>query len=251
MRVIAVVVFMSLATSSVAFAQLSPDQAKRAETHYKAGLELMSVENWEKAAEEFKAAVAIDPMMAMAHYNLGQCRMNQKRYVEAVSAFQDCRTAFERLASASQGEREARERQRRDEINELRDDLQRLQYLKDASAHTRIRMEERLRQLETMQYKDRAGEAMVPAGVYLALGSGYFRQGKLDDAEREYRQAISQDKKLGAAHNNLAVIYLMTGRAEEAETAIKQAERNGFSVNPALKNDVKAAKEKARDSAQK
>jgi AraC-like DNA-binding protein len=42
-----------------------------------------------------------------------------------------------------------------------------------------------------------------------------------------------------------------TGGPEEAETAIPEAVRNGFSVNPALKNDVKAAKEKARDSAQK
>jgi tetratricopeptide (TPR) repeat protein len=251
MRVIAAVVFLSLTSSSFAFAQLSPDQAKKAQAHYKAGLELMSAENWEKAAEEFKAAVSIDPLMAMAYYNLGQCRMSQKRYVEAVTAFQDCRSAFERLASASQAEREARERQRRDEVNELRDDLQRLRYLKQPSASLQIQMEERLRQLESIQYRDRAGDAMVPAGVYLALGSAYFRQGKLEDAEREYRQAIAQDKKLGAAHNNLAVIYLMTGRPEEAETAIKDAERNGFSVNPALKNDVKAAKEKARDSAQK
>ena len=244
MRLITAVLCLTLVAPAAAAQELSPDQSREAQRHYKAGLELMSAENWEKAAEEFKAAVAIDPLMAMAHYNLGQCRMNQKRYVEAVAAYQDCRSAFERFGTMSQRTREERERQRRDEINELRDDIQRLRYVKNASAQTSIQMEDRLRQLESMQFKDRAGETTVPAGVYLALGSGYFRQGKLEDAEREYRQAVALDKKLGAAHNNLAVIYLMTGRPNEAEESMKLAEKNGFRVNPAFKEDLKAAKAK-------
>jgi tetratricopeptide (TPR) repeat protein len=245
-----VVVLLLFITPATALGrQLPPDQALAAQQHYKAGLELMSAEKWDEAAERFKAAVDIDPLMAMAYYNLGQCRMNTKRYVEAVSAFQDCRTAFERLSSASKNEREERERQRRDEINELRDDINRLKYVKNASAGAAVQMEDRLRQLESMQHKDRAGDAAVPAGVYLALGSAYFRQGKVEDAEREYLEAIRQDAKLGPAHNNLAVIYLMTGRPNEAENAMKLAEKNGFRVNPAFKDDVKAAKEKMKNAA--
>jgi len=116
--------------------------------------------------------------------------------------------------------------------------------VKGASANTAIQMEDRLRQLESMQHKDRAGDSTVPAGVYLALGSAYFRQGHLEDAEREYLATVALDKKLGAAHNNLAVIYLMTGRPDEAEASMKLAEKNGFRVNPALKEDVKLARQK-------
>lgn len=250
MRLIpAVALLLFIIPGSAVGQQLAPDQARAAQQHYKAGVELMTAEKWDEAADRFKAAVEIDPLMAMAYYNLGQCRMNTKRYVEAVVAFQDCRSAFERLSSVSQNEREERERQRRDEINELRDDLNRLKYVKNAGTGVAIQMEDRLRQLESMQNKDRAGDAAVPAGVYLALGSAYFRQGKVEDAEREYLQAIKQDAKLGAAHNNLAVIYLMTGRPNEAENAMKLAEKNGFRVNPALKDDVKAAKEKMQNAA--
>jgi Tfp pilus assembly protein PilF len=252
MRLICAVVALMFFPAAATAQDLPPDRTHAAHQHYKAGVELMSSESWEQAAAEFKAAIAIDKTMAMAHYNLGQCRMNQKRYAEAVTAYEDCRTAFEGLSGLSQKEREARDRHRRDEINELKDDLTRLKSLKGAGdTHTTetamgMRMEERLRQLESMQSKDRAGDSMVPAGVYLALGSAYFRQGKLADAEREYRQALQHDPKLGAAHNNLAVIYLMSGKALEAEASMKLAEKNGFRVSPAFKDDVKAAKQKSQ-----
>ena len=168
------------------------ETSKEAERHYKLGVELLGSEAWEKAAEEFKAAIALDPLMVLAHYNLGQCRMAQKRFVEAVLAYQDCRTAFERLGTLSQKERGDRERARRDEINELKNDLARIRtdsrMIFNVQAQTTY-MEDRIRVLESMDYRD-ADVAKVPGEVYLALGSAYFRQEKLADAEREYREAI-------------------------------------------------------------
>ena len=50
--------------------------------------------------------------------------------------------------------------------------------------------------------------------------------------------------KLGQAHNNLAVICMLTGRLDEAEAEVKLAERNGFRVNPRFKDDLNAARKK-------
>ena len=61
------------------------------------------------------------------------------------------------------------------------------------------------------------------------------------DAEREYRAALAVDPKLGEAHNNLAVVCMLTGRFPDAEQEIKAAEKNGFKVNPQLKEDLKKA----------
>ena len=249
MPLLAAALSMTL-TGVLAGAPVQPHQVTEAQQRYKAGVELMAAGKCDEAAEQFKATVAIDPLMALAHYNLGQCHMSRKEYASAVVAFEDCRKAFERLSSMSQDEREARERMRRDEINELRDDLVRVKHLTgQGDTHADItelgmRMEERLRQLESMENKDRAARNAVPAGVYLALGSAYFRQGKLDDAEREYSKATDIDPRLGAAHNNLAVIYLMTGRAVQAATSMRLAEKNGFRVSPAFKEDVRAARQK-------
>jgi Flp pilus assembly protein TadD len=81
-------------------------------------------------------------------------------------------------------------------------------------------------------------ESTVPPWVSLALGSAYFRAERFEDAEREYKATIAADSRAGEAHNNLAVVYLQTGRYDEAEKAVKAAEKAGFRVNPMLKEDI-------------
>jgi Flp pilus assembly protein TadD len=72
------------------------------------------------------------------------------------------------------------------------------------------------------------------------LGSAYFRLQQWAEAEREYKAAIATDPKSGEAYNNLAVVYLQTGRFKEADDAVKSAEKAGFNVHPQLKQDIKA-----------
>ena len=76
----------------------------------------------------------------------------------------------------------------------------------------------------------------------MAIGSAYFRLNDLPNAEREYRAAVEVNPAFGEAHNNLAVVYMVTGRLTEAENAVKAAEKAGFKVNPKLKEDIAAAK---------
>ena len=47
--------------------------------------------------------------------------------------------------------------------------------------------------------------------------------------------------KFGEAHNNLAVIYMTSGRYKDAEAEVKAAEKAGFRVNPQFKEDLKKA----------
>jgi hypothetical protein len=61
------------------------------------------------------------------------------------------------------------------------------------------------------------------------------------DAEREYRAAIAVNGKLGEAHNNLAVVLLLTGRAAEAKEEVGLAEKAGFKVPPGLVADIDSA----------
>jgi tetratricopeptide (TPR) repeat protein len=243
LRAAMIVAFTAMVVTAMA-QEPSPEMALRAQRHYKAGVELMRAENWEQAVAEFRNAIEIDPLMTLAHYNIGQCRMAQKRFVEAVQAYQDCRAAFEKIGALSAKDRERRDRARRDEINDLKNDLTRVHTLKVGTAeHYRLRIEDRIRNLEAMESRDLPENSRVPAEVMLALGSAYFRQDKLADAEREYREALRVNRKFGAAHNNLAVILLLTGRLDEAETEMKLAERNGHKVSPRFKEDLKRARQ--------
>jgi Flp pilus assembly protein TadD len=104
-----------------------------------------------------------------------------------------------------------------------------------------LKLESRVAELERMRKRGTVSTD-VPAEFSLALGSAYLRSGKLPEAEREYVEAVKVNPKMGEAYNNLAVVYLNTGRINEAENAVKQAEKAGFKVHPQLKKDIAARK---------
>jgi tetratricopeptide (TPR) repeat protein len=215
--------------------------------HYRTGLAHMRTESWPEAEREFQAAVKLDPLMVMAHYGLGQSRMALKRYPEAADAFLGCREAHLRLAALAQTDRALADQRREDEIRELEESLRLFQSGAVKASNVRsmtLKLEARLQQLQTD--RRRGGQTVeVPAEFSLALGSAYFRSGKLEDAEKAYREAIKVNAKMGEARNNLAVVYLMTGRVDEAEKEMKAAEKAGYPVNPRFKDDLTKAKLKA------
>jgi len=106
------------------------------------------------------------------------------------------------------------------------------------------RAEQHLLDLEK-QRTSLSGGFRPPAEALLSLGSAYFRNGDREAAETEWKAAIEVNPKLGEAHNNLAVVYMQTGRFDAAEAEIKAAEKSGFRVNPQLKQDLKAARGKS------
>lgn len=209
--------------------------------HYRTGQELMLAERLEEAAAEFTRATELDPFFTLAHYGRGAAYMALKRYASAVQAFLDCREAYEAIAALRQRDAAESNRLQTDEINELRDSIRRMQSSVRVNAFTGFRIEQRLEELETLRRGRNFGEAFqVPAEIFLALGSAYFRAGHLQDAEREWKAAVAVNGRLGEAHNNLAALYAMTGRKQAAEQAVRAAERANFRVNPQLRRDIQA-----------
>jgi tetratricopeptide (TPR) repeat protein len=241
----AVTCALAILCAGVASGQVVDELSRRqALQRYRAGQELLTAERYEQAAVEFTAATQLDPMLTLAHYGLGQAYMGLKRYVSAIQAFIGCRDAYGKLATLRQSDMAAAQRMLDDETRELRDALTRVRtgQIKNAGPAMEQQMEKRLEELETMR-RDRGGGAMqTPAEVSLALGSAYYRNNQAADAEREWRAAVSVNPRLGEAHNNLAVLYMMTGRKKEAEDAVRAAERARYRVHPQLKEDIRTMK---------
>ena len=215
---------------------------------YRAGEALLQSEQFEEAAEQFRRAIALDPFLVVARYNLGYTSMLLKRYPEAVRAYEGCIETVDLLNRAGAGEQEALEKARLDEINEIKDTLTAVRNGKIknmAVGPSVLRYEERLRVLEQLRFGGGAQNA-VPPEVYLGLGSAYFRQNLLPEAEQAYGKAVRGNNRLGAAHNNLAVIYMLTGRYPQAHASVRDAEKAGFAVDKRLKADLQAREEGAR-----
>jgi tetratricopeptide (TPR) repeat protein len=172
--------------------------------------------------------------------------MALKQYVSAISALSRCRDLYRAQVGRQFSNQQDAQRARADRITELDEMIRQVQ----AGPQT-IQAQDQLRQLQDQkrQIQDiiaRGGnmslEAAVPAWVSLSLGSAYFRSGKLADAEREYKATIEADRKSGEALNNLAVVYLETGRFAQAEASLKEAKKTGFKVNPQLEQAIKDKK---------
>ncbi len=226
-------------------------QRVEAMQHYRAGLDHLGSERFDQAEQEFRAALGLDPLLVLAHYALGQTHMAMKSYPEAVGAYRNCKRAYQELAALKQTrELEANER-REDSVRDLRDMVRELQLRlsQPMSDAERVRIQQRIQNLEAgIEGLERLkglglGADAVPPEFSLALGSAHFRAGQVAEAEVEYREAVKVNPKYGEAHNNLAVICMMTGRLDQAEMHLKAAEKAGLKVSREFKEDLRRRRE--------
>jgi tetratricopeptide (TPR) repeat protein len=236
---------LTLAAPTSTFGQ-SPGDRDRAVTQNRLGWDYMKTETWEKAAAAFQAAIDIDPTFEMPYYGLGRANMPLKHYVAAIAAYAKCRDLYQSRAGKQFSNAQDAQRYRQDRITEIDEQIRQVNTMPPT-----IQQQDMLRQLNNQRRDIQDAitrgngmnlDASVPPWVSLALGSAYFRAGKLSDAEREYKATIAVDSKSGEAHNNLAVVYLETGRIREAEESVKAAKKAGFKVNPQLEQDIKDRK---------
>ena len=233
--------------------QLSERDQHAATQHFKRGMEALLGEQYDDAEQEFRGAVKIDPLYDAAFYGLGQVYMATKRFESAVKAYIAARDAFKSATSAEALASASSDRRLKDQIDALKDYERNLTrqaaVARNPSARAALdRIRDQIQQMESRMHRSGGPPPPVPAGFSMALGSAYFRLNQLTEAEREYKAAIAVDSTFGEAHNNLAVVYLVTGRAADADASLKAAERAGFSVNPRLKEDIAAAVAKKRGS---
>jgi tetratricopeptide (TPR) repeat protein len=214
-------------------------------------MKLLADEQWAEAARRFEEAIDLDEQYALAFYGLGRARMGQKQYAAAVGALNQCAALYQQQAASTTGLRMTAAQAKREQILELREAQRSLSSGPQSTARQAEveRIAHMIQDIEASLNEDMSGMIVrVPAFVSLSLGSAHFRRGAMSDAEREYRNAIKANPRMGEAHNNLAVVLLLTGRPLEAEKSVKDAEKHGFRVPSAVKDDIKRAKASAQSS---
>jgi tetratricopeptide (TPR) repeat protein len=228
-------------------------ETARARERMRDGERLLKDERFEEAAAAFLQAIASDRRLVMAHYGLGSARMAQRDYESAVSAFENAKRAFRERSAAEREAGQRLEAKRQARIQVLRQRLGQTAEQGAAGGRRGARGAQRqedeaeLAMLEATGHAPR-GESAAPAGLSLSLGSAYFRTGRIDLAEREYRAALAADPQVGEARINLAVVLLMTGRPKDARQQIELAKKAGAKVPAGLEKDIDAAVEIAKAS---
>jgi tetratricopeptide (TPR) repeat protein len=223
----------------------NPDVA-RANRHYATGWGLMRSEDWAGAVKEFQQVIDIDPKFALAYYSLGRGEMGLRHFSKAIEAYTKCRELYVAGGGESFTNQLNRTRYLEDRILEQTMALQEAQQaggIKQASGSQQLYIQELKNTIKHLEQQRDSSQNVVidtsvPYFVPMALGAAYFRSGKIEDAEREYKAAIDANSASGETHNNLAVLYMTTGRLEEATSEVRLAEKTGFKVNPQFKEDL-------------
>jgi tetratricopeptide (TPR) repeat protein len=243
---------LQVMTAALLAAFLTPGAAQTREQrdalkHYRSGQQALATERYQEAVDEFQSAVRLDPLLVPAHYGLGQAHMALKEYPEALRAYTRCEQAFHESEAVALTDRVAADRRLDEYIKALEDDLQYLQRVAQGTNLNAQRAEQasttkeqQINALKARRLRTAGAPEPTPGWLSLALGSAHFRLSDLAQAEEHYKKAIAVSPELGEAHNNLAVVYLLTGRPTEAAAEIQAAEKTGFKVNPQLKKDVAA-----------
>jgi len=244
-RAILATAFVAL-VGAAAPAQIPDDHSRReAIKHYRAGQEFMAAEKFDRAAEEFSTATREDHLFTLAYYFLGQAYGYQRHYTRAIKAYEDCLEACRAVYALRQTNRFEIEKRRDDDIRELKETvaLAQRQAQRAAGSGLSLRATQLEQQLQNLERSRTSIDApfQPPAEVLLALGSALFHNDQVEQAEFEWLAAIQVNPKLGEAHNNLAVLYLRTGRVAAAAEEMRAAEQCGVRVNPQFKDDLKQA----------
>lgn len=181
---------------------------------------------------------------ALAHYSLGEAYLAVERYPEALQAFFACRLAYR--CSASPEESARAQRLLDEEIRELRYTIRVMERdrllsgaigFKEVNKDARIPMGESLRVIQDMENRlaelvaARRQDALEePPELAFAVGNAYFHTNALADAAREFETALALRPHWGDAHNNLALVLMLTGRPRRCRAggeARRKARRRG------------------------
>jgi tetratricopeptide (TPR) repeat protein len=226
-------------------------ETQRANTHYAKGWTAVRSESWDDAVREFQQAIENDPKFALAYYSLGRAQMGRHDFAKAIEAYKKCSEMYQ--GGGEQFSNQVTARQRIDDrIMELQmavtqatskssnpNSAQQSQSLMVRELNAEIT---RLQQARDRNISGSIDLTGPPYFVPMALGAAYFRSGQFADAEREYKEAVAANSGSGETHNNLAVLYLTTGRYDDADDEVRAAEKAGFKVNENLKADIKRKK---------
>jgi tetratricopeptide (TPR) repeat protein len=232
--ILAIVFVVAFVMPAVARVRAEGPARVRAVEHYRAGVEFLSSERFEKAVTEFRDAIKLDSLLTDAYYGLGQAHMGLRRYVSAAQAFQSCLETSRTLHALSVRDEVRRDIERQDELRALRDTIRHIGPDREWRA---ARLHNYMADLERRGIRT-DGPFEPPPLVLLALGSAHFRNGDAHRAEYYWREAVRIDSRIGEAWNNLAAVYARSGRRDDAAAAVSNAERAGYRVNPQLKDEI-------------
>lgn len=226
------------------------------------GMRALRADNLSKAAKLFDRSLAIVPRYPGALVGQGHIAMRERRFVEALSFFQEAQEGYRVLGDALYEVRLDAFNRAQDRINGLRarmNDIDRFLIRQDNIQATsgaptqarnpavsqmrseRIRLERELDDLRLLRPPVTGGVDPVPGEIHFHIGNALLNMGRLEDAIESWQRCAEKVPDFPLVHYNLAVAYWQLSRHGDAEAALRKSEELGFEGNPNFRRDLEQA----------
>ncbi|MFO0416510.1 MAG: tetratricopeptide repeat protein [Pseudomonadota bacterium] len=203
-------------------------------TFYNLGVLREKLRQPDSALAAYKRAAEVDPKSFDAHYMLGTMQSRLGHYHEAKVSLQRAAELRANDVRAHLGLAEVFDKLGDREMAES--SLRRVVAIAPTNIVAQVNLgivliEER-RYQEALRVLERAAQSDGNNNprVWSALGRAQLELGKMAEAEKNLKLALSQDSSNPFAHNNLGVLFQRMGRTDEAREEFKLA----LSLNPEL-----------------
>ncbi len=229
-------------------AELTPLTLRKATSLCARGSKALRSGDLEAASQRFEQALALVRDLPDAHVGLGNIAMRRQRFEEALRHYEAARAGIVELAQQLKAR----------EFEHQRTQLVEAQILQDQIALVNAptsRMSPGRKQMLTLNFEtksaaarqestkspDAKSDVRIPPELFFLIGNANARLGRLEEARLNWETCTGLDPAFAPVHNNLAVLYLQTGRLDDAQEHVVRAEQLGVAVNPQFKRDLDRA----------
>jgi len=220
---------------------------RSAEKYLQNGLKSLKKGNLEKAKKHFLECLEKFPQYVQAHFFLSQIFYQKGDLENALVQIEKAKRdsdAMTRVLMNAQKEAESQRRAQRMDLGRQLENLEAAWETQDgrcAFTAAIISTRSEINALEGQEAVSVASSTSIPANYFFLHGNILFRLKDYENARKQYLAAIQIDPKLGEAYNNLANLYYMARKYEEALDCMNQAVVSGVEINENLKGAVLSA----------
>jgi hydroxyacylglutathione hydrolase len=220
---------------------------KSAEKYLQKGINSFHNGNLKNAEKQFLKCLEKFPQYAEAHFFLSQIFYQKGELSNALIRIEKAKHDSEAMAKIllnAEKEAESQKRVKRLELERQMGNLRTEWELQDSTcvltaAINATRSE--INAFEGQEVVSIAPSSAIPANYFYLHGNIFFRLKDYDNARKQYLAAVQIDPKHGEAYNNLANLYYMSHRYDEALDCLSQSISSGAKINDNLKAAIFAA----------
>lgn len=226
------------------------EKYKMAVQYFEEGKELYNKNKFDKAEDKFEECLKVFPQHAQANFYLAHINYMNDNLENALKYIEEAKKNFLFMNQIYALGYEDYTNQLRAERDLLQNRIQQYQELEQRTTQQqeKQKISAQINQLQTElgTITSRLAEPLpeekkVPADYFYMHGNIYFKLKKYQESLDQYIETLNQDPKHEKAYNNIINLYFMAKHFQRAQDLIEQAEAAGVTVNPKLKEAVRAA----------